>query len=210
MLITKQQFAQNVCSDPSRPELNRIRFDQIGAVSCDGKRILIVPYPVIEEDLFETEETAADAKYKLQGGEAIYIKEEQAKQIANAFFKPSDGVSGCFRYAVMEQKDGKRLISLVNPEQKIRKEFVLEEDFDLVYPDYYHLLPKSDATLEIYFDLGRLIDLLSKVRKAADTFEEAVRFRFHGEKGLLEILYGDPGKEVRAFINPYTKQDKEE
>lgn len=210
MLITKQQFAQNVCSDPARPELNRIRFDQIGAVSCDGKRILIVPYPVIEEDLFETEETAADAKYKLQGGEAIYIKEEQAKQIANAFFKPSDGVDGCFRYAVMEQKDGKRLISLVNPEQKIRKEFILEEDFDLVYPDYYQILPKSPATMEVYFDLGILIDLLSKVRKAADTSEKAVRFRFHGEKGLLEILYGDSGREVRAYINPYTKPEKEE
>ena len=64
--------------------------------------------------------------------------------------------------------------------------------------------------MEVYFDLGILIDLLSKVRKAADTSEKAVRFRFHGEKGLLEILYGDSGREVRAYINPYTKPEKEE
>ena len=66
MLISKQQLACHVCSAyDDRKAIQSICFDENGAVSTDGKRILIVPYPVnANQDLFETEESKADAEEK--------------------------------------------------------------------------------------------------------------------------------------------------
>jgi len=205
MLISKQQLACHVCGcDDTRKAIQSICFDQLGAVSTDGKRLLIVPYPVnANQDLFETEEAKADAKFKLSPGQKILVHEEQAKQIAAAFFK-GDGSDPGVRFAAMEQKEsGEKLISMVNPEQKIRKEFLLDESFDGGFPEYKQVIPKSETTLEISISLNLLLDLLNQMKKAqGDTISEFVDFRFHGERGLVEMTLGEDEKAIRAYITP--------
>lgn len=205
MLISKQQLACHVCgSDDTRKAIQSICFDQLGAVSTDGKRILIVPYPVNAcQDLFETEEAKADAKFKLAPGQQIFVHEEQAKQIAAAFFK-GDGVIPGVRFAAMEQKEsGEKLISMVNPEQKIRKEFLLDESFDGGFLEYKLVIPKSETTLEISISLNLLLDLLTQMKKAqGDNPAEFVEFKFHGERGIFELTLGEDENAIRAYMSP--------
>ena len=204
MLISKQQLACRVCGNDEREALQSICFDQRGAVSTDGKRILIVPYPVnANQDLFETEEAKADAKFKLAPGQKILVHEEQAKQIAAAFFK-GDGSDPGVRFAAMEQKEtGEKLISMVNPEQKIRKEFLLDESFDGGFPNYLCVIPKSEVTLEINVSLNLLLDLLTQMKKArGDSAAEFVNIKFHGERGIFELTLGEDEHAIRAFMAP--------
>lgn len=205
MLISKQQLACNVCShDDTRDTLQCICFDEQGAVSTDGKRILIVPYPVFQDlELFETEETKADAKFKLDPGQKILIREEQAKQIAAAFFK-GDGCIPGVRFAAMEQTPtGEKLISFVNPEQKISKEFLLDESFDGAFPNYRQVIPKSEITFEINVSINLLLDLLTQMKKAqGDQTAEFVKFRFHGETGVFELTLGKDEHQIRAYMSP--------
>jgi len=209
MLISKQQLAFNVCGyDDTRKAIQSICFDEIGAISTDGKRILIVPYPVdAKQDLFETEEAKADAKFKLAPGQKILVHEEQAKQIAAAFFK-GDGANPEVRFAAMEQKEtGEKLISMVNPEQKIRKEFLLDESFDGGFPEYKHVLPKSETTLAVRISINLLLDLLSKMKKAqGDNTSEFVEFKFHGAMGVFELILGENENTIRAYMSPCLKE----
>ena len=205
MLISKQQLACNVCShDGVHDALQAICFDELGAVSSDAKRLLIVPYPVCPDtELFETEEIKADAKFKLDPGQKILVREEQAKQIAAAFFK-GDGCIPGVRFAAMEKKvTGEKLISFVNPEQKIQKEFLLDESFEGAFPDYRQIIPKSEVTLEINVSLNLLLDLLTQMKKAqGDSAAEFVNIKFHGERGIFELTLGEDEHAIRAFMSP--------
>lgn len=208
MLISKQQLACHVCSAyDDRKAIQSICFDENGAVSTDGKRILIVPYPVnANQDLFETEESKADAKFKLAPGQKILVHNEQAKQIAAAFFKDDGCVPGV-RFAAMEQKNGEKLISMVNPEQKIHKEFLLDESFDGEFPEYRRMIPKSDPTLQISFSVNLLLDLLQNMKRAqGDKKSEYVRFKFHGEMGIAELILGDDEHAIYAYLLPAIRE----
>ena len=168
MLISKQQLACHVCGyDNTRKALQSICFDQLGAVSTDGKRM----------------------------------------QIAAAFFK-GDGANPEVRFAAMEQKEtGEKLISMVNPEQKIRKEFLLDESFDGGFPEYKLVIPKSETTLEISISLNLLLDLLTQMKKAqGDNPAEFVEFKFHGERGIFELTLGEDENAIRAYMSPCLKE----
>ena len=132
MLISNEQLKFNVCGDNSESNMN-ICLDDYGAVSTDGKRIMIVPYPEDGNlDLFETEASKADAKYKLVPGERILVSAEQAKQISKAFCKGDSVVPGAEFAAIEKNPDGTKSISMVNPDEGIQKEFLLAEKLEML------------------------------------------------------------------------------
>lgn len=208
MLISKEQLKFNVCGDDENKTF--ICLDDKGAVSTDGKRIMIVPYPEDGNlDLFETEVTRADAKYSLGLGERILVSAEQAKQISNAFCKGDGAIPGVQFAAIEKNPDGTKSISMVNPDEGIQKEFLLAEKFD-DFPNYKMVIPSDDKlSFEIIFITSLLVDLLTKMQKAGKDFTDCLRVKFHGQHGVVEFIHGDIEENIKGYIMPCRGKDEE-
>lgn len=200
MLISKEQLKFNVCG--TEDNNNNICLDEFGAVSTDGKRLMIVPYPKdCDLELFEDEVTRADAKYKLAPGERILISAEQAKQISNAFCKGDSIIPGVEFAAIEKNPDGTKSISMVNPDEGIQKEFLVAEKFDN-FPNYRIVIPASEPTAEFVFTTSLLVDFLTKMQKAGKEYSDCLRIKFHGPHGVAEFIHGNIEENIKGYMVP--------
>lgn len=203
MLISQEQCKFNVADkEDIREAIGKICFEKEGAVSTDGKRILVVPYPVYDDnDLFETEESKADAKYKLKENESILIDADTAKHLAINFFKEKEQENHVGRLAAVEVKDHDVCISMVS--DIVNKEFKAhksEQDF----PNWKQIIPKSETTGLTAFDIDLLIDTLKKIKGASRGYSNMVEFRFRGDINVVEISTNssENGDVIRAYVMP--------
>lgn len=184
MIISKEQLSCHVCStDEERASINYISFEKDGAVSTNGKTILIVPYPNINDnDLFETAESIADAKYKLKENENIMVRRDVAKHVSQNFFKTSETNNDVQTFAAMEVKNNDIHISMISP--------VVDKEFETIkasidFPSWKGVLPKTECTSQMNFNISELFNLMKQLKSASQcTF---ARFTFHGETGIVKI-----------------------
>jgi len=210
MIISKEQLQFHVCSgDSSRPEICKICFDKSGAISTDGKRLLVVPYPKLPDDeLFESEQTKADAKYEIPDGERACISSENSRHVASNFFKYSEVKNPDQTFAAMEKCENESVkISLTNGD--LHKEFLIDASSQ-TFPEYSQIIPRSEPTFETMFDTSLLIDLLRKIKGADAGNSKYVKIRFHGEAGLAELVTVSESdhEPIRAFIMPVRNNEE--
>ena len=208
MLISKEQCKNHVADQSDdREVIGKISFEKSGAVSTDGKRVLIVPYPVYSDnDLFETEESKADSKYKLKKNEAILIDADTAKHLSVNFFKEKEQTNHVGRLAAIDVKKDIVLISMVS--DTIGKEFEIKKSGQK-FPDWRTIIPKSKVTGTTLFGIDLLLDTLKKIKSSITDDATNIEFRFHGDIGVVELttVGNCQHKEIKALIMPM--RDKE-
>lgn len=200
MIISKEQLKCTVCSDADRPELNAVCFTTKGAISTDGKRILIVPYPKAKDDgLFDSFEVTSDSSYQLKGYETILITADNAAHIASSFFKKTEVEDPDMTLALIDKNNehNKTTISITNGD--LRKEFSFEIN-DHKFPKIEHVLPVSPVTFEVTFLAEIFIDLLKNIKNSSGC--ASFKFNFHGELGVVEILANGTEVKTKGYIMP--------
>lgn len=194
MLINKQQIKCHVASkDDSRKELCGICFRKEGAVSTNGKCLLIIPYPEINaNDFFEVPEAEIDRAFKLGENEEIIISQEDAKHLEKNFFKK--GELPIIPLGAMGKIDNEKA-QVVMSNISLNKVFTFKPVED-AYPDYKKVLPQSKPEYVIDFNIEILSEMLKIAASALnDADSKIVRFEFRGPASPVVIknsggLYG--------------------
>lgn len=185
MLISKKQLKHNVCSrDYSRPPLRCICFADDGAVSTDGKVLMVVPYPHRNENTrFANPKVkkAADAPPE----HPVMVKANDAQAIAASMkdIRVSRfGKNGHTQQAMAAITDDSQLPQLskytvvFNDEESIRNMLVAQATVGK-FPNHKTYFDKRPNDLILRFEIRRLRDLLTKMIAADDPDNRFVDMR---------------------------------
>lgn len=186
MLISKQQIKCHVASkDDSRKQICGICFTQDGAVSTNGRCLLVIPYPEINaDDFFEVPEAEIDRKFKLKEGEEIIITQEDAKHLEKNFFKA--GELPIIPLGALGKIDNEKAqVAMSNI--SLNKVFTFKP-VDGNYPDYKRVLPRSEPKYTIDFNITSFAEMLKIVAEAlGDKDSKIVRFEFRGSASPVVV-----------------------
>jgi len=205
MLINKQQIKCHVASkDETRKEICGICFRKEGAVSTNGRCLLVVPYPEIDsDDFFEIPEAKIDNEFKLGENEEIIISQDDAKQLEKNFFKPGE-LPIIPLGAIGRVDDEKAQVAMSNI--SFNKVFTFKP-IEGEYPDYQKVMPQSKPQYTLSFDITSFSEMLKIAAEAlGENDSKVVEFEFRGAASPV-VLKGARG--LYGLAMPVRKEDKE-
>ena len=206
MLINKQQIKCHVASkDETRKEICGICFRKEGAISTNGRCLLVVPYPEIDsDDFFEVPEAEIDNNFKLENDDEIIINQEDAKHLEKNFFKPGElpfiplGAMG---------RVGDEKAQVVMSNTSFDKIFTFKP-IDGKYPDYQKVMPQSKPQYVLNFDINSFSELLKIAAEAlGESDSRIVTFEFRGAASPV-VLKGARG--LYGLAMPCRVEDEKE
>lgn len=202
MLISKKQLKNHVCSDDdSRRTLMFIRFDKKGAMSTDGKRAMLVPYPTQNPSMLrESVEEAAKAEFT----NPVLIHKNDAAEIASGMKPISLPVHGKQIPLVAISSGGMNQSEYFVVQNNIDsdKRMAVKRSDPGNFPEVDNFFDIHEGDLTLRFTLKLLADLLNKMAAAAGPDQPFVEFRFSSDP-LLPIqiaTFGDERPGVRGCI----------
>jgi len=216
MLISKKQLKNHVCSkDETREALRYICFTKDGAVSTDGKVLMVVPYPRWNEN---TRFASRDIKEKAEAEftRPVMIHAKDAPNIA-ASMKTQDFIFYGKQQPLAaildeggadEQQSTRYTVAFNDPETYLTMKFVRPSITH--FPNYQRYLEHRPDDIVLRFNTALLADLLRKMSAAASDDQAYVDLRIKpAENGAVEPVQlatcGDGKPGVQAVIMPVLK-----
>lgn len=219
MLISKKQLKNHVCSkDETRKALRYIHFTKDGAVSTDGKVLMVVPYPRWNEN---TRFASRDIKEKAEAEltRPVMIHAQDAPNIAASMKTQNFIFSGKQQplAAILdeggadEQQSTRYTVAFNDPETYLTMKFVRPSVTK--FPNYQRFVEPRPNDVVLRFHTHLLATLLRKMSAAASDDQPYVEIRIPqpAENAVIDFVqlatYGDGKVGVRAAIMPVRNRD---
>lgn len=218
MIISKAQLENNVASkDDSRVALKHIVFCKEGAVSTDGKQLLVIPYPDKATDVYTT---SADEFFEDEGfpeGEfEILVEATEAKRFASLFpkfkawMRSSYGKVFKTKRAKLsmkpEDEPGSTILIATEEGTEFSANVVPQKTFSS-FPNWRVCVPGGKVYREISFDGKMLAQLINKILKASEEPNNHITLQFFTPKdkdknlGAVKVLKTE-SKDLYGVIMP--------
>ncbi len=205
MIISKNQLKYHVANNTeSREALQFINFCELGAVSTDGKSIMIVAPPEGNEAfLHGSLEILVAASQPLARN--LYIHCDDAKELIGNFTR----IGGNQAALTNENDDDKFKLFFENGEVAKTIETKRKQPYN--FPDVFRVLSQKPGAVSMCFDAKLLKDFIGKLSAASE--QRYIEFRFNVDSDNMVVdpveflMFDDaPGeKKLSDVINQNSK-----
>lgn len=216
MLISKKQLKHNMCSkDYTNPVLRCICFTDDGAVSTDGKALMVVPYPHHNEDTrFANHDVKEAADTKPERPIMVNANDAQAIAASMKDIRVSRfGKNGYTQQAMAAIVDGSSLpqmskyMVVFNDEESIRNMLITRATVG-EFPNHKTYFDERPRDMILRFNIRVLRDLLTKMIAADDSGNNIVELHISPAEDRIVldpvqlVARGGTYAGVRAVLMP--------
>jgi hypothetical protein len=208
-MLNKHNFeiAELAPQDEDRLTLCGIYVTPNGTHETDGHQaVMVTDVTTDQPNLFAEFEDVTPADTFTP----FILDRESALKIAKAIPKKSSSPAGA--YAVVDGLSEGSDKAQVSVNDIFRQEVLRAKKIEGQFPDVLRVFPDKDAaTLEIWFNIDRLIALLRTLKKFADGHErESVVARFYGQRKVVRFDIEGEGQNIAAALMPMRADGEQE